>query len=118
MQTIIEKIEKIQDNLEVLYLKAKRYGFTNKRGENIRDFLNTREYFAYLCNTSKRRGMKEIQKNYYKFMIKIINQRFREEIVAYRYCNMEKDVIKKIIGRMNIFKENLTNELKENLLIK
>ena len=40
MITMAEKIETLKNNLEFLNLKAGRYGFKNRREENIKDYLS------------------------------------------------------------------------------
>ena len=116
MITMAEKIETLKNNLEFLNLKAGRYGFKNRREENIKDYLVTRDYYSYLKNNSKMMGIKDTQKHYFKSIIKIINQRFKDEIANYKYSEIDNDkLLTYIIKRMPIFKEELISELTGNL---
>ncbi len=116
--------EKIKENIEILNLRAQKYGFKNKKRwdspqsylNGIKNYLSLRNYFTLLRNISKLSGIEETQRYYKKHIKKIINEQFREEIRRYKYSpkygQINKNLLKEIITRMSLFKDELEDALK------
>ncbi len=121
--------EKIKENIEILNLRAQKYGFKNKKRwdspqsylNEIKNYLNLRDYFTLLRNISKLKGIEETQKYYKKHIKKIIDKQCREEIAKYKYSStypqINKNLLKKITTRMSLFKDELKNKVEDILKI-
>jgi len=114
--TINTKSQRLKDHLQILYSKAEKYGFQNNRSENIKDYLVTKDYYQYLRNTSKLMGIRETQRHCLKYIMKIIDKKFKEEIAEYKYSELDETLLLNyLLKRMIVFKEELKNELNKNL---
>ena len=106
-----EKIERLKENIEILIFRAKKFSFKND--QNIKDYLGQKDYFKYLENTSKIKGLERARRYYEKNIPKIIDRCFREEIKKYSFTSQDIP-LKKITYEFRLFKEKLKKEL--NLL--
>jgi len=119
MDKIKDKIERLKENIEILKIEAKKFGFKddkNEIGENIKDYLSTKKYYTYLKNSSKIKGIKETQRFCLKHLTNIIDRKFREEVRTYKYDPTYKNLLlKPHFQKMLLFKEELKDELKQVL---
>jgi len=78
-----ERIEQYNEWSKIIERRAEKYGFVkkNEKWNSIKGYLNTKDYNAYLINTSKIKAIEESKRYYIKHFTKKINDLFREEIL-------------------------------------